>query len=120
MLDKAAAAAMDPVTRIKEKISGKDVVNLDKTGLSPAGYLHWLHCACSGPWRFYTVHKKRGEEGMPGNDLAFFSSIASKTLAHICAISDNLCHRISCASRPLHVRLILNLFKLPPLLLQFI
>ena len=64
MLDKAAVAAVEPVGRIKEKVSGKDVVNFDETGLRVAGALHWLHCACSGPWRFYTVHRKRGEEGM--------------------------------------------------------
>ena len=64
MLDKAAAAAVAPVERIKDKVSGKDVVNFDETGLRAAGSLHWLHCACSGRWRFYTVHEKRGEEGM--------------------------------------------------------
>ena len=64
MLEKAAVAAVEPVDRIKDKVSSKDVVNFDETGLRAAGSLHWLHCACSGPWRFYTVHKKRGEEGM--------------------------------------------------------
>ena len=64
MMDKAAVAAVEPVERIKGKVSGKDVVNFDETGLRVAGALHWLHCACSGPWRFYTVHRKRGEEGM--------------------------------------------------------
>ena len=64
MLDKAAAAAVESVERIKGKVSGKDVVHFDETGLRAAGSLHWLHCACSGPWRFYTVHRKRGEEGM--------------------------------------------------------
>jgi len=64
MLDKAAAAAVAPVERIKDKVSGKDVVNFDETGLRAAGSLHWLHCACSDRWRFYTVHEKRGEKGM--------------------------------------------------------
>ena len=64
MLEKAAAVAVKPVERIKDKVSGKDVVNFDETGLRVAGSLHWLHCACSGPWRFYTVQKKRGQEGM--------------------------------------------------------
>ena len=64
MLERAAAAAKKPVGKIKDKVSGKDVVHFDETGLRAAGSLHWLHCACSGPWRFYTVHKKRGEEGM--------------------------------------------------------
>ncbi len=64
MLDKAAEKATMPVERIKDKVTGKDVVNFDETGLRAAGSLHWLHCACSGPWRFYTVQKKRGQEGM--------------------------------------------------------
>ena len=64
MLKKAAVAAVEPVDRIKGKVSNKGVVNFDETGLRVAGSLHWLHCACSGPWRFYTVHEKRGEEGM--------------------------------------------------------
>ena len=64
MLDKAAEAARMPVDRIKETITGKDVAHFDETGIRAAGSLHWLHCACSGSWRFYTVQKKRGEEGM--------------------------------------------------------
>ena len=64
MMDKAADTAENPVNRIKDKVSGKDVVNFDETGLRAAGSLHWLHCACSGRWRFYTVQKKRGQEGM--------------------------------------------------------
>lgn len=64
MLNRAAQAAIQPVAKIKEIITGKEVVHFDETGLRAAGSLHWLHCACNGPWRFYTVQKKRGEEGM--------------------------------------------------------
>ena len=64
MLERAAEAAKKPVEKIKETVTGKEVVHFDETGLRVAGSLHWLHCACSGPWRFYTVQKKRGEEGM--------------------------------------------------------
>ena len=64
MLNKASEAAQIPVDRIKDKVTDKEVVNFDETGLRVEGSLHWLHCACSGPWRFYTVQKKRGEEGM--------------------------------------------------------
>ena len=64
MLDKAAEAAKIPADRIKDKVTDKEVVNFDETGLRVEGSLHWLHCACSGLWRFYTVQKKRGEEGM--------------------------------------------------------
>ena len=58
MMDRAADEARIPANRIKDKISGKDVVNFDETGLRVAGSLYWLHCACSGSWRFYTVQKK--------------------------------------------------------------
>ena len=64
MLERAAEAAKAPVDRIKETITNKEVAHFDETGIRAAGTLHWLHCACSGPWRFYTVQKKRGEEGM--------------------------------------------------------
>lgn len=64
MLGKAAAAAGKAVERIKDRITGKEVVHFDETGLRVAGLLHWLHCACCGRWRYYTVQKKRGEEGM--------------------------------------------------------
>lgn len=64
MLNRAAKAAIQPVAKIKEIITCKEVVHFDETGLRAAGSLHWIHCACSGPWRFYTVQKKRGEEGM--------------------------------------------------------
>lgn len=64
ILGKAADSAKEAVERIKDRITGKEVVHFDETGLRVAGSLHWLHCACSGSWRFYTVQKKRGEEGM--------------------------------------------------------
>ena len=64
MLKKASEEAEQPVNMIKEVVTNKDVAHFDETGLRVAGSLHWLHCACSGPWRFYSVQKKRGEEGM--------------------------------------------------------
>ena len=64
MLEKAAGDAAEAVNKIKAVVTGKDVAHFDETGLRVAGTLHWLHCACSGPWCYYSVQKKRGGEGM--------------------------------------------------------
>ena len=64
IVDGAALAAQEPVNSIRQKVTERDVTNFDETGLRAAKKLHWLHCACSGPWRYYTVQERRGEEGM--------------------------------------------------------
>ncbi len=64
VLESAALSAQEPVNSIRQKVTERDVTNFDETGLRAAEKLHWLHCACSGPWRYYTVQERRGEEGM--------------------------------------------------------
>lgn len=64
IVDNAAQSAQEPVNSIRQKVTERDVTNFDETGLRAAKKLHWLHCACSGPWRYYTVQERRGEEGM--------------------------------------------------------
>lgn len=64
IVDGAALSAQEPVNSIRQKVTECDVTNFDETGLRAAKKLHWLHCACSGPWRYYTVQERRGEEGM--------------------------------------------------------
>jgi len=64
MLSRAAANSEEAEKYIKDKITGQSVVNFDETGMRVNGSLHWLHCACCGPWRLYSVQERRGEEGM--------------------------------------------------------
>lgn len=64
VLEGASTSAQEPVNYICQRVTERDVTNFDETGLRAAGKLHWLHCACSGPWRYYTVQERRGEEGM--------------------------------------------------------
>lgn len=64
MLKGAAASALEPVNKIRQEVTDRPVTNFDETGLRAAEKLHWLHCACSGAWRYYTVQERRGEEGM--------------------------------------------------------
>ena len=64
VLEGASTSAQEPVNYICQRVTERDVTNFDETGLRAAEKLHWLHCACSGPWRYYTVQERRGEEGM--------------------------------------------------------
>lgn len=64
MLTRGAANAEEAEKYIKDKITGQSVVNFDETGMRVSGSLHWLHCACCGPWRLYSIQERRGEEGM--------------------------------------------------------
>lgn len=64
IVDSAALSAKEPVNSIRQKVIDRDITNFDETGLRVAKKLHWLHCACSGPWRFYTVQERRGEKGI--------------------------------------------------------
>ena len=64
MLARGAERAKAPADFIKDYVTNCKVVNFDETGVRVSGSLDWLHCACSGRWRFYTVQERRGEEGM--------------------------------------------------------
>ena len=64
IVDSAALSAKESESVIRQKVTEHDVTNFDETGFRVAKKLHWLHCACSGPWRFYTVQERRGEEGI--------------------------------------------------------
>jgi len=53
---------VDPL--IKEEVINSDVAGFDESGMRVAGSLHWLHCAATKDAVYYTIHKKRGKEGM--------------------------------------------------------
>jgi hypothetical protein len=39
-------------------------VGFDESGMRVAGSLHWLHCAATKDAVYYTIHKKRGKDGI--------------------------------------------------------
>jgi len=53
---------VDPL--IKDELINSDVVGFDESGMRVAGELNWLHCAATKDAVYYTIHKKRGKEGM--------------------------------------------------------
>jgi len=56
---------LEPVVPlIKADVINSDVAGFDESGMRVAGSLHWLHCAATKDAVYYTIHKKRGKEGM--------------------------------------------------------
>jgi transposase len=54
-----------------------DVAHFDETGFRTAGRLAWVHSASAGKFALFTVHAKRGKDGMrAAGVLPFFEGIA--------------------------------------------
>jgi len=54
---------------IKQQLKQAPVLNADETGLNVNGEKYWLHTASSPKWTSFTLHKKRGQEGMDAGDI---------------------------------------------------
>ena len=67
----------DTEEHIKDEIIESDVVNFDETGMRVNGSQYWLHSAGTSTATHYTIHKKRGNEGMDAQGiLPFFIGTA--------------------------------------------
>jgi len=49
---------------IKEQIIAASVAHYDESGVGVAGKLNWLHVSSTDYLTYYTIHHKRGREGM--------------------------------------------------------
>jgi transposase len=55
------APALAVITR---HLTASEVVHFDETGFRTAGRLAWVHSASAGKFALFTVHAKRGKDGM--------------------------------------------------------
>jgi len=65
---KSDAAVMDSIApsleATKQQLINSDVVHFDESGLRVEGQLNWLHVAGTTTLTYYSVHPKRGRDGM--------------------------------------------------------
>lgn len=50
--------------QIRKQITASPVANFDESGIRVSGKTQWLHVACTPALTYYTVHPKRGQEGL--------------------------------------------------------
>jgi transposase len=60
----AAERIESSVDTIKKQLSTAAVAHFDESGLRVEGQLHWLHVASTAHLTHYSVHRRRGQEGM--------------------------------------------------------
>jgi hypothetical protein len=61
---KAAGFLAPALQAITRHLIAAGVVHFDETGFRTVGKLAWVHSASAGQFALFTVHAKRGEDGM--------------------------------------------------------
>ena len=74
---KTAAFLSPALTAIARHLIAAEVAHFDETGFRTAGCLAWVHSASAGDFALFTVHAKRGKDGMKAAGvLPSFAGIA--------------------------------------------
>jgi transposase len=75
---KTAGLLAPALAAITRHLIAAEVVHFDETGFRTAGKLAWVHSASAGKSALFTVHAKRGKDGMKAAGiLPFFAGIAA-------------------------------------------
>ena len=61
---RAAGLPAPALAAIAARLKAAEVAHFDETGFRTAGRLAWVHSASAGPFALFTVHAKRGKDGM--------------------------------------------------------
>jgi transposase len=61
---KAAGFLAPALAAITRRLIAAEVAHFDETGFRAAGRLAWVHSASAGKFALFTVHAKRGKDGM--------------------------------------------------------
>jgi transposase len=74
---KTAGFLAPVLAAITRHLIAAEVAHFDETGFRTAGRLAWVHSASQGKFALFTVHAKRGKDGMKAAGvLPFFTGIA--------------------------------------------
>jgi transposase len=74
---KTAGILAPALAAITRHLVAAEVAHFDETGFRTAGKLAWVHSASEGKFALFTVHAKRGKDGMKAAGiLPFFTGIA--------------------------------------------
>jgi transposase len=74
---KTAGFLVPALAAVTRHLIACDVVHFDETGFRVAGKLAWVHSASAGKFALFTVHAKRGKDGMKAAGvLPSFAGIA--------------------------------------------
>jgi transposase len=75
---KTAGLLAPALAAITRQLIAAEVVHFDETGFRTTGKLAWVHSASEGKFALFTVHAKRGKDGMKAAGiLPFFAGIAA-------------------------------------------
>jgi transposase len=99
---KAAGLLAPAVKAITGRLIAAGVAHFDETGFRVAGRLAWVHSASAGDFALFTVHAKRGKDGMDAAGvLPAFAGIAVHDAWAPCDCYENVAGHALCGAHVL-------------------
>jgi transposase len=97
---KTAAFLSPALAAITRHLIAAEVAHFDETGFRTAGRLAWVHSASAGKFALFTVHARRGKDGMKAAGvLPSFAGIAVHDAWAPCGSFDGVAGHALCGAR---------------------